>query len=40
MKTNMLLNINKNEIIGGIKAENMIGKGASENVYKVELQSD
>ncbi|CAI8591203.1 unnamed protein product [Vicia faba] len=32
-------NINQNEIIDGIKAENIIGTGSSGNVYKVELQS-
>ncbi|WJX22124.1 Receptor-like protein kinase 7 [Trifolium repens] len=34
-----VLNINENEIIDGIKAENVIGKGGSGNVYKVELKS-
>ncbi|KAL5096637.1 hypothetical protein RYX36_000964 [Vicia faba] len=32
-------NVNQNEIIDGIKAENIIGTGSSGNVYKVELQS-
>ncbi|KAI5448276.1 Receptor-like protein kinase 7 [Lathyrus oleraceus] len=34
-----VLNINENEIIEGIKADNVIGKGGSGNVYKVELKS-
>ncbi|XP_004485648.1 receptor-like protein kinase 7 [Cicer arietinum] len=34
-----VLNINENEIIEGIKAENLIGKGGSGNVYKVVLKS-
>ena len=34
-----LLSFNENEIINGIKAENLIGKGGSGNVYKVVLKS-
>ncbi|KAJ1396575.1 Serine-threonine/tyrosine-protein kinase, catalytic domain [Sesbania bispinosa] len=34
-----VLNFNESEIIDGIKAENLIGKGGSGNVYKVMLKS-
>ncbi|KAL1289420.1 hypothetical protein HN51_057615 [Arachis hypogaea] len=34
-----LLNFNQSEIINGIKAENLIGKGGSGNVYRVVLKS-
>ncbi|XP_061370098.1 receptor-like protein kinase 7 [Gastrolobium bilobum] len=34
-----MINLNENEIINGIKAENLIGKGGSGNVYKVVLKS-
>lgn len=34
-----VLNFNENEIIEGIKGENLIGKGGSGNVYKVVLKS-
>ncbi|KAK7302631.1 hypothetical protein RJT34_13523 [Clitoria ternatea] len=34
-----VLNFNENEVIDGIKAENLIGKGGSGNVYRVVLKS-
>ncbi|KAK7328047.1 hypothetical protein VNO77_22142 [Canavalia gladiata] len=34
-----VINFNENEIIDGIKAENLIGKGGSGNVYRVVLKS-
>lgn len=34
-----MLNLNENEVINGIKAENLIGKGGSGNVYKIMLKS-
>ncbi|XP_057437969.1 receptor-like protein kinase 7 isoform X2 [Lotus japonicus] len=34
-----VINFNESEIIDGIKAENMIGKGGSGNVYKVVLKT-
>ncbi|KAF7803809.1 receptor-like protein kinase 7 [Senna tora] len=37
LKQYHMLNLNENEIIEGIKAENLIGKGGSGNVYKVVL---
>ncbi|TKY71561.1 Receptor protein kinase HAIKU2 [Spatholobus suberectus] len=34
-----VLNFNENEIVDGIKSENLIGKGGSGNVYRVVLKS-
>lgn len=39
LKQYHMINFNENEIIEGIKAENVIGKGGSGNVYKVVLKS-
>ncbi|XP_054776287.1 receptor-like protein kinase 7 [Prosopis cineraria] len=38
LKQYHVINFNENEIIEGIKAENLIGKGGSGNVYKVVLK--
>ncbi|XP_028772737.1 receptor-like protein kinase 7 [Neltuma alba] len=38
LKQYHVINFNENEVIEGIKAENVIGKGGSGNVYKVVLK--
>ncbi|KAI4299212.1 hypothetical protein L6164_032692 [Bauhinia variegata] len=39
LKQYRVLNFNENEVIHGIKQENLIGRGGSGNVYKVVLKS-